>query len=685
MKTLTKWFYVSLTVLSLVLLYFFLNSQYFLNAEYIFKDYILRKSSVLMSDRLIPLQEQITFVDIDKKTMDAYHKVWPMDRKAMALLARRLKDAKAIIFSISIEGATGTSGDDALEKVLRLQHNVFVPIRFKQIYTPVAGIAPADRVILLPWRKILPYCFVGVLDFYQNPIGNIEGFYPIIGYRGQMISHMVLKVLAFLRGFDDKSFVFSKKSKRLEWALPDSSRFTLPVDYYKGVGLNLAPYALPKHKIESISFTDVLPEGLYRKYKNRGISIMPYAEAADKIFVVGTSEPSVAENVPTIIGQMPLHHVLGYSLSAVLQGSFIRSLPIFLQYLVLILCLGLMAFVFINYRWSAAIVIILLEISGYLFASYFLLTHSGIFVFAIKPIIALLAVFPVILLLKNFHRKIMAQKKEIEAGIITEIKEKTTLLPPSDLPWIDTRIKEVKSMHIAGGMYDFVPMDNKHVAIAVADVFSSGKDALLKISYLRGFLKSQTTISRQPGEVVYSMNKALVKNNSLNMTCRFIYLLFDAVKNKLVYSGAGGVSFIVLGAEGTSVRCFEAEERILLGISREIFYEPREIPLKKGDIVIIYTPNIFSMKNKNGRSYDVDRLGKLVLANHKLPAGALIERLSRDIKSFIGQENLQDFALIAVKWLNEPVVENEENIYVGISKKERDMLLFFKGKKKGNK
>ncbi len=685
MRLFTKWLYVGLLSVFLLVLYFFLNSQYFLNLEYIIKDSVAKRAAKDICSRLLPAKGDIVFVNIDEPTLQAYHKTWPMDRKAIALLIRRLRDAKAVVFSVPIEGATGTSGDDALERVLRLQHNVFLPIRFEFVYPPVAGVAAAERAVRLPWRKALPYVFVGAVNFYENPLGEISGFYPIIGYKGQVVSHLVLKALSFLKGFDDRNFVFSKRLRKFQWQLSNGESFSLPVDYKKGIGLNLVPYAMRDNKIDSVSFTEILPVGLYKKYKNRGISVSGYKEADGKIFIVGVTDPSVAQFFSTTAGAMPLHYLLGYSLKALMQGAVVKAVPLAIQYILLTIALGVLLLSFFYFNWVVRFVVLFFEIVCYLVLFYVLLVKYGVFIFVARPIMSLLLFFPVVSFMLAFHRKFLAQKKEIETGIIIEIKERTTLLPPSDLPWIDTRIKEVRASHIAGGMYDFVQMDNKHIGVAVADVFSSGKDALLKISYLRGFLKSQTTITRQPGEVVYSINKALVKNADMNMTCKFLYLLFDAVKNKVVYSGAGGISFIVLGAEGTSVRCFEAEERILLGISREIFYEPRDVDLKKGDTIIIYTPNIFSMKNKHGRSYDIDRLGKLVLANHKLPSGALIERIARDIKAFIGPDNLQDFALIAIKWLNEPVVSDEQNIYVGISPKERDMLLFYKGKKRGSK
>ncbi len=665
-------YYLLLVLVIIGITYFLLFSTYFLSFDYKVKEYILKDRS-----RFVVSPKELLVIDIDKSGLDRYKRGYPLSRKALALLLARLRLAKLVVVSFPVSGATGTSGDIALEKVLRRQHNVLFAVKFSGLGSAMQAIVPSEELIWMPWRRLLPFVMIGGVNFYLNPAGLVEGLYPFFSYKGKLIAHCVIKMLALDLGFDEKAFTFSPKRNMIFWKGPsDEVLASLPLD--RNSGVSVFPGLYSQVRIPSVSFSSILPYDLYQKYEHHGIDVPALEAVRGKICVLGYSDPEFGYIYPLKGGGrkkiIALHRLLARSFFSLKQGLVEYDLPLVYQFLVVFLLAIVVGFVSV-YNIFAGLLVLLAELMLLIVGAYILLLHN-VFFFLVKAVLSVIICFGasvVIHLRLSFLRRI---SDVIEKQVVREIKEKTTYLPP-ELDWAEIRIKEVSGSRIGGGMYDFIKINSDRLGVAIADVMDKDREAIMKISYLRGLLRSHSIITHQPGEVVYSINKALVKGGTINMTCKFLYLLLDANRSRVVFSGAGAVSFIVVDKYGKQVRCFEAEERILLGLSREIFYEPKDIKIEKGDTIILYSPSIFNLRNGEGRSYDVDRIGKLVLSYAKLPMHLLIEKIASDIKGF-SSTGVEDFFIIGIKWKKDSLIPEEQDIFVGISQKEKELLLFYK-------
>ncbi len=658
--------YTSLIVC--ITIYFAFFSPKFLNEDYNFKEFIFNlfgKNTVTSSD------EEIAVVDIDEVSLKTYRTEYPVSRKLLALILARLKEAKQIILAIPIQGASGSAGDRALIKVLKRQENVVVPVWFGKLGTNFGGIVNAGVISWLPWRKILPYVMVGGANFYLSPTGSVEGFYPFFSYRGKIVPHLLSKTEALLKGFDENRFSYSPRWNRIKWKF-GRKEFTLPLDYFKGVSIYPGLFSYLS-EIKTYSIQEILPPKLYRRYARHGIDIPSTDLLSGKICIVGCTTGPDSTFFTFGNRRWPLHHILAAGLISLRKGDLLYCPPIWVQVLLLaVLSLALGFMLLFRPKW--VVTLLPLSLGGVLILWGYSL-HYRVFWLGTEWIFVLFTTEIISTLLGMRKEFIRRQAKIIEKRVVKEIKEKTTYLP-SHRDWMDLRVKEVIGEEVGSSMYDFIEINQDKIGLSVSDVMDRGKEALTKISYLRGLLRSHSVITHQPGEVVYSINKALVKAMGITMSCKFLYVLLDASRNRVVFSGAGGVSFIVLDKYRKQVKCYEVEERIPLGLSREIFYEPKDLTVHKGDILLFYAPCIFNFRNPEGRSYDVDRLGKLILANAHLSINSLLDKIVMDIKRFSGTK--EDFALIAIEWKKDSMESGDDDIYVGISPSEKKLLLFYK-------
>ncbi len=662
-----KRYALGIIALSWLVIYFFFVPPKFLILDHKIKE-LIYKSRLFERGGPVEGPSNILVIDIDQNSFQDYNQTPPLNRKALALLLARLSKAKLVVLGFPISSASGTSGDDALVRVLRRQRvSVLAPVRFGEVGTQFGAIANAETIVWLPWKKILPYVMLGASDFYLSPGGEVEGFYPFFSYRGRIISHLALRVWAYQKGFDENKFRYSRRWNKLYW-----QELSLGLDDRHGISVSPALFRL--RFPDPVPMNEVLPKKIYRRFLRKGINVPPWEEATGKICFVGYNLPDYGPQLPAGGRILPLHHILALSFLGLKRGMVTYAIPRWLQMLALFSLAVMLSLLGLSTPRHGICVGLVVVIVGSI-AGVFLLSR-GLFFFYVESL-ASLVVMSGIGVGVGLRNKILERRsRELEKLVVKQIKEKTTYLP-AHRDWLDIRIKEVPGREVSGSMYDFIDINQDKLALAVADVMDKGTSALMKISYLRGLLRSHSIITHQPGEVVYSINKALVRASVINVTCKFLYVLLDGAKNRIVFSGAGGSSFILIDRFRKQIRCYEVEELIPLGLSREIFYEPKEVDMHAGDLLIFYPPSIFNLRNGEGRTYDIDRLGKLVLSCVKLPLPTILERIASDIRTFAGSSR-EDFALIGVEWKRDKSPADDGDIYVGISPSEKELLLFYK-------
>jgi phosphoserine phosphatase RsbU/P len=90
---------------------------------------------------------------------------------------------------------------------------------------------------------------------------------------------------------------------------------------------------------------------------------------------------------------------------------------------------------------------------------------------------------------------------------------------------------------VAGDFYDFIVVDDKHVAILIADVSGHGLSAALIASMLQTALAAQSPRAADPAQVLAGLNQALYgKFRTHHVTAA--YLFVDMEKNTVSYAGA---------------------------------------------------------------------------------------------------------------------------------------------------
>ncbi len=620
--------------------------------------------------------ERVLLVDIDKRSFSVYGLNPPLSRKILALLLSRLRDAELIILTVPINGASGTDGDFALRRVLMQQRNIVLPVWFSELGASFGGIVTGKGVNWFPWRAILDFALVGGINLVRDGYG-VVGFYPFFSYKAVVIPHIIMRALGWEKRIDEMRFSFSPVRRVLVWKDENMKKFSIPLSPAGYISLLPAVSSLYSVREKGIALYKVLPKDLVLRFLHKGIDIPPYELAKGKICFVGYSDVSPMNAAISIGAKLiPRHHLLAWGFNSLMNGwwlSYVPKVGVGIVFVLLLLWVVRVAFLYgVTSWWLVGLLVI-----GTFLIWVASLSQRWFFSF-MWPLLGVVGGWAVSVWVKRKMEILFLERKGIEKNVVREIKT-GTVSPFVDVPWVAVRVNTIEGEDVGGSMYDFLPFSGDRFGVVVADVMDKGKFALTKIAYVRGLLRSHFVITHQPGELVYSVNKALIKDKHLSITCKLLCVVFDTAKDRLLFSGAGGMSFIVLNGTGRQVKCFEVEERVPLGISREVFYEPKEVSLSPGDIIIFYSPAIFSVRNRSGKSYDIDRLARLVLVSAGSELGGIIRKVSRDISEFGVVK--EDCTILGIEWkTKENSVEKSDDILVGISPGEKELLFYRRGK-----
>ena len=153
---------------------------------------------------------------------------------------------------------------------------------------------------------------------------------------------------------------------------------------------------------------------------------------------------------------------------------------------------------------------------------------------------------------------------------------------------------------VGGDYYDYIQLDDKRIAIIVADVVGHGIAAALLMAKIAAESKFALATSDTAVEAVDKMNNSLAGMN----IDRFVTLalgLLDLETNKMSIVNAGHMPPIVKTAsDGGFEQIAITESGLPLGIMEEYEYESVEIQLEPGDVVVMYTDGINEAMNSAG-------------------------------------------------------------------------------------
>ncbi len=199
---------------------------------------------------------------------------------------------------------------------------------------------------------------------------------------------------------------------------------------------------------------------------------------------------------------------------------------------------------------------------------------------------------------------------------------------------------------VSGDIYDLFPCRDGHTVLTFGDVSGKGAAAALYGAVLSGLLRSLITTQPRPGQLLKSLNQALIQRRVNSRFVSLLALSWQPRGRRLALANAGSLPPIIC-------RRGEILERDLGGVPLglwEVFqYEEATLEMQPQDVVVLYSDGISERQNAAGEPYERRRMIRLLQKAWEQSPQAIVDRIFRDVDRFAGPTASDDQTLVVLQ------------------------------------
>ena len=258
--------------------------------------------------------------------------------------------------------------------------------------------------------------------------------------------------------------------------------------------------------------------------------------------------------------------------------------------------------------------------------------------------------FALSLLRNSVNQRIRRERIE---EVLREARRIQASLFPSESPRFgafEIAGRSVPLETVGGDFFDYIPVTDKILGLAIADVSGHGLPAALQVRDVYIGLRMGMARDFKMVRTVERLNQIIHKSA---LTSRFVSLFYGELEPNgvFIYVNAGHPPPFHLSAKG-EVR-FLSEGGAVLGPILDATYERGFVRLEPGDMVVMYTDGLIEATAAEepgdpDQEYGVDRLVALARTLAGRPARDVAQAMLADVEAFCADQPPQDDRTVLV-------------------------------------
>ena len=213
---------------------------------------------------------------------------------------------------------------------------------------------------------------------------------------------------------------------------------------------------------------------------------------------------------------------------------------------------------------------------------------------------------------------------------------------------------------VGGDFYDFFMVDDRHLAIVMADVSGKGVPAALFMVIGKTLIKDHTTPGRDLGQVFTEVNNLLCESNSEELFITAFEGVLDLVTGEFVYVNAGHEMPFICKAGG-DFEPYKIRAAFVLAGMEGIQYRAGSMMLEPGDKIFQYTDGVTEATNVNNELYGMERLGTILNKAKNGTPHEILPAVKKDIDEFVGEApQFDDITMLCLEYKIKMEMNGEE-------------------------
>lgn len=208
--------------------------------------------------------------------------------------------------------------------------------------------------------------------------------------------------------------------------------------------------------------------------------------------------------------------------------------------------------------------------------------------------------------------------------------------------------KSIPAQLVGGDYFDFIPMNDKKMAICVGDVSGKGFPASLLMANLQATLRGQSMVTTSARQCINHSNKLLFESTSSEKFATLFYGLLDWEQHKFQFCNAGHDPPFHITHQGDQKRLKTGG--VILGIMDTFPYEEEATSLSPNDMIVIYTDGVTEAMNGQQEMFGEENLTSLLAQHRGLSASEVMDSITTGLKAHIGgHTQYDDITIVVIK------------------------------------
>jgi serine phosphatase RsbU (regulator of sigma subunit) len=225
--------------------------------------------------------------------------------------------------------------------------------------------------------------------------------------------------------------------------------------------------------------------------------------------------------------------------------------------------------------------------------------------------------------------------------LLLEAREiQISLLPktPPKFGRFDIHGRSVPAEVVGGDLYDFLPISEETLGLAIADASGHGLPAALQARDVIIGLRMGMAEDLKIVKTLERLNRVIHRSALASKFVSLFYGELDALGN-FIYSNCGHPAPLLLHRH----RFRELSEGgPVLGPSLGIRYMRGYVALRPGDVLILYTDGVSEAADAGDEEFGVGRIRDLVVENATRPAADIVDRIFSAVQDHSGLTTPRD-------------------------------------------
>jgi PAS domain S-box-containing protein len=251
--------------------------------------------------------------------------------------------------------------------------------------------------------------------------------------------------------------------------------------------------------------------------------------------------------------------------------------------------------------------------------------------------------------------RIRLKEQQTKLAVAREIQQGFFPAAPPGLAGFDIAGSSLPAEATGGDYFDYVPLPDGSLAVAVGDASGHGFGPALLMAETRAYLRALALTQTDLSEILTLLNRALVEESQRAQFVTLLLARLDPRTRVLSYASAGHTAGQVLDVAGNVKATLESTAPPLGILPHQDFPAGQAVPLEAGDVVLLLTDGVVEAFSPEGALFGSRRALDFVRANLHDSAADLVAGLHRAVQTF-GQGTPQhdDVTAVVIKTQPQP-------------------------------